>query len=256
MARTRASLFFAFLFLVASPFVRVVRCQADADVEVAEPADGDLGIVGDEFQDIGDGAFSPAPGIDTVCIFPKNAARVLTAGEETELLVGMNNEGESPLNVIALRATLHLPFDHRYLVQNLTVQEFYNASVPLSAQATFPYIFAVSKFLQPGTFDLVGTIVYEIDQQPYQNVFYNGTIEVVEAGGFLSMESVFLLLLGVALLGFCGLWVYGQIQQLSKKTKRSQKVEVGTGTTDRSMDEWLEGTAYAQSLSNKSKKKK
>ncbi|KAK1272755.1 Protein XAP5 CIRCADIAN TIMEKEEPER [Acorus gramineus] len=474
------------------------RCQADPDVEVAEPADGDLGIVGDDFQDIGDGAFSPAPGIDTVCIFPKNAARVVTAGEETELLVGMNNEGESPLNIIALRATLHLPFDHHYLVQNLTVQlefhaktniffnvwhhylvnivsggfdgyvcyrlaswcvnlsslffiflsskvywdkrfhikygirsvqtsadyvldplflqptmntlsivithqkssfflshcciesvcleylscisspyssgsviclalkcigvgvtlllmvqktmewvvgwpipwschvnsEFYNASVPLSAQATFPYIFAVSKFLQPGTFDLVGTIVYEIDQQPYQNVFYNGTIEVVEAGGFLSMESVFLLLLGVALLAFCGLWVYGQIQQLSKgvdhlttiaascngclvfvkratyspslvefcpisfkcllsyvnfwlyyclvsengikqlkfssfvhlsimlydyvcqKTKRSQKVEVGTGTTDRSMDEWLEGTAYAQSLSNKSKKKK
>jgi len=28
------------------------------------------------------------------------------------------------------------------------MQEFYNATVPLSAQATFPYIFAVSKYLQ------------------------------------------------------------------------------------------------------------
>ncbi|RWW21173.1 hypothetical protein BHE74_00047332 [Ensete ventricosum] len=101
-------------------------------------------------------------------------------------------------------------------VQNLTLQEFYNASVPVSAQATFPYVFAVSKYLQPGSFDLVGTIVYEIDQQPYQSIFYNGTVEVVEAGGFLSIESVFLVTLGVALIGFLGLWAYGQIQQFSK----------------------------------------
>ncbi|XP_073111550.1 translocon-associated protein subunit alpha-like isoform X2 [Elaeis guineensis] len=157
---------------------------------------------------------------------------------------------------MAIRASLHLPFDHHMFVQNLTVQEFYNASVPVSAQATFPYIFAVSKFLQPGPFDLVGTIVYEIDQQPHQSVFYNGTIEVVESGGFLSIESVFLVTLGAALVGFFGIWAYGQIQHFSKKTKRASKVEVGTGTTDANMDEWLQGTAYAQSLSNKSKKKK
>ena len=70
--------------------------------------------------------------------------------------------------------------------------------------------------MQPGNFDLVGTIVYEIDQHPYQNTFYNGTIEVVEAGGFLSIESVFLVTLGVALLVLLGVWIHGQIQQLSK----------------------------------------
>ncbi|XP_042494786.1 translocon-associated protein subunit alpha-like [Macadamia integrifolia] len=247
---------FAFL-LLASPFLHAVRCQSDAEVEVAEAAEGggDLGIVGDDIQDYGDGGFSPAPGVDTICVFPKNVAKSVPAGEEAELLVGLNNEGDSSLNVIAIRASVHLPFDHRMLVQNLTGQVFNNASVPPSAQATFPYSFAVSKFLQPGAFDLVGTIIYEIDQQPYQSTFYNGTIEVVEASGFLSIESVFLVTLGVALLGLLGLWIYGQIQQLSKKTKRAPKVEVGTGTTDASMDEWLQGTAYAQSLS-KSKKKK
>ncbi|CAK9162063.1 unnamed protein product [Ilex paraguariensis] len=110
--------------------------------------------------------------------------------------------------------------------------------------------------MSAGTFDLVGTIVYEIDQHPYQSTFYNGTFEVVEAGGFLSVESVFLFFLGIGLLGLLGLWIRGQIQQLAKKTKRATKVEVGTGTTDASMDEWLQGTAYTQSLSSKSKKKK
>lgn len=70
--------------------------------------------------------------------------------------------------------------------------------------------------LQPGTFDLVGTIVYEIDQLPYQNTFYNGTIEVIEAGGLVSVETVFLVSLGISLLIFLGLWVRGQIQNLSK----------------------------------------
>eukprot|EP00262_Sarcandra_glabra_P005308 TRINITY_DN16732_c0_g1_i1.p1 TRINITY_DN16732_c0_g1~~TRINITY_DN16732_c0_g1_i1.p1 ORF type:complete len:254 (+),score=43.06 TRINITY_DN16732_c0_g1_i1:143-904(+) len=248
--------FFFALLLIASPFLQVVRCQGDTDVEVAEVEGGDLGIVGDDLQDFSDGTFGSAPGVDTVCVFPKNAARLVPAGEETELLVGVNNEGESALKVIAIRASLHLPFDHHMFVQNLTVQEFFNASVPFSGQATFPYIFAVSKYLQPGSFDLVGTIIYEVDQHPYQSVFYNGTVEVVEASGFLSIESVFLFTLGVALLGLFGLWIYGQIQHISKKTKRAPKVEMGTGTKDASMDEWLQGTAYSQSLSNKSKKKK
>ncbi|KAI6701110.1 hypothetical protein NL676_015434 [Syzygium grande] len=198
----------------------------------------------------------PLRGVSTVCVFPKNSAKLVPAGEEAELLVGLKNDGDSDVNVIAIKASVHLPFDHRMFVQNLTAQGFNNASVPTSAQATFPYIFAVSKYLQAGNFDLVGTIIYEIDQQPYQNTFYNGTIEVVEAGGFLSVESVFLVTLGIALLVLLGLWIRGRIQQLSKKTKRAPKVEVGTGTTDASMDEWLQGTAYTQSQASKSKKKK
>ncbi|KAI4299891.1 hypothetical protein L6164_033312 [Bauhinia variegata] len=246
----------AFL-LLASPLVQVARCQVESDV-VSETAEegSDVGIVGDDVQDFGDGSFPSAPGIDTITVFPKNIAKLVTAGEETELLVGVKNDGESSLNIIAVRASVHLPFDHNYLVQNLTVQGFNNASVPASAQATFPYLFAVSKFLQAGTFDLVGTIVYEIDEHPYQNTFYNGTIEVVEAGGFLSMESVFLVTLGVALLVLLGLWIHGQIQHLSKKTKRAPKVEIGTRATDASIDEWLQGTAYTQNLSSKLKKKK
>ncbi|CAN1259540.1 Translocon-associated protein subunit alpha [Linum perenne] len=237
--------FFLALLLLASPLLQVARCDGDAEAEaaaetVSEDAT-DLGIVGSEADapEFGDENFNPAPGIETVCVFPKNSAKTIPAGQESELLVGLKNDGLYTL---------------RLLVQNLTAQAFNNATVPTSAQATFPYIFAVSKFLQAGTFDLVGTIIYEIDQQPYQSTFYNGTVEVVEVGNLLSMESVLLITLGSALVVLFGIWIHGQIQNLSKKTKRSPKVEVGTGTRDASMDEWLEGTAYSQS--NKQKKKK
>lgn len=247
----------AFL-LLSSPLLRVARCQSDSDEEVEAAVEGgDLGIVGDEVQDFGDGTFSPAPGVETICVFPKNPSRLVTAGEESELLAGIKNEGESSVNVIAIRASVHYPFDHRMVIQNLTAQGFNNASVPPSAQATFPYIFGVSKFMQSGAFDLVGIIVYEIDQYPYQSTFYNGTIEVTEAGGPLSVETVFLFSLGIALIGFVGLWIRNQIQHFSKKTKKgAPKVETGTKTTDASLDEWLQGTAYAKSASSKSKKKK
>ncbi|XVF45475.1 hypothetical protein PTKIN_Ptkin02bG0209400 [Pterospermum kingtungense] len=256
MAMKSFEVFFFAILLLASPLLQVARCQSEEDTDVAEAFEGgDLGIVGEDVQDFGDGNFGPAPVVETVCVFPKNKAKMVVAGEETELLVGMENVGESPVNVIAIKASVHLPFDHHMLVQNLTAQAFNNASVPPSTQATFPYIFAVSKYLQPGTFDLVGTIIYDIDQNPFQSTFYNGTIEVVEAGGIVSVESVFLVTLGIALLVLLGLWLQGQFQRISKKTKRAPKVEVGTGTTDSSLDEWLQGTAYTQSAS-KSKKKK
>ncbi|CAL0334227.1 unnamed protein product [Lupinus luteus] len=245
------------LLLLASPLLQVARCQSESD-EAAQTNEeaSDTGVIGDDVQDFDDESFDSAPGIDTIALFPKNSAKLVTAGEETELLVGVKNDGESSLKVLAIKASVHLAFDHRVLVQNLTTQVFNNGKVPATAQATFPYLFAVSKFLQPGNFDLVATVVYEIDQRPYQSTFYNGTIEVVEAGAFLSIESVFLVTLGAALLALLGIWIHGQIQNLSKKTKRAPKVEVGTRSTDASIDEWLQGTAYTQSQANKSKKKK
>lgn len=36
---------------------------------------GDLGIVGDDVQDFGSDSFSPAPGIETICVFPKNPSK-------------------------------------------------------------------------------------------------------------------------------------------------------------------------------------
>uniref|UniRef100_A0A2N9G4E4 Translocon-associated protein subunit alpha n=1 Tax=Fagus sylvatica TaxID=28930 RepID=A0A2N9G4E4_FAGSY len=224
--------FLALLLLLASP---VARCQSDSEVEATEAVDevADLGFVGEDVQDFGDGSYSPAPGVDTISVFPKNSAKSVTAGEETDLLVGVKNDGEATLNVIAIKASIHLPCDHRLQVQNLTVQTFNNASVPASAQATFPYKFAVSKFLQAPSF-------MKLDQSPYQNTFYNGTIEVLEAGGPLSIESVFLVTLASALLVLLVIWIRGQIQNLSKKTKRAPKVEVGTKTTDASLDEWLQ----------------
>ncbi|KAI8011498.1 Mannose-6-phosphate isomerase 1 [Camellia lanceoleosa] len=38
--------------------------------------------------------FSPAPGVETICFFPKNPSPSVAAGKEGELIVGMKNEGD------------------------------------------------------------------------------------------------------------------------------------------------------------------
>uniref|UniRef100_A0A1J3E7G8 Translocon-associated protein subunit alpha n=1 Tax=Noccaea caerulescens TaxID=107243 RepID=A0A1J3E7G8_NOCCA len=250
---------FLALLLLASPILQVARCQSDSEdhsslVDDVVGEHSDSGVEEDD-QDL-DVNLTSAPGVETVCVFPKNSAKLVPAGEETELLVGLKNDGKSNIGVMGIRASVHLPYDHKLLVQNLTMLRFNNASIPTSLQATFPYIFAVSQYLQPGAFDLVGYIIYDVEGKPHQSVFYNGTIEVVESGGLLSGESVFLITLGIALLLLLGLWAYSQVQRLTKKTKKVSKVEVGTRSTDASLDEWLEGTHLGKTLSGKSKNKK
>lgn len=113
-------------FLTFEISYAVVRCQSDVDTSSEVEID-DIGNDGgdDDNQDFGDVVLTSAPGIDTVCVFPQNSAlskhflhfcdfclsacnvlshswlfnfqflnAVITAGEETELLVGVNNDGE------------------------------------------------------------------------------------------------------------------------------------------------------------------
>ena len=54
----------------------VARCQSEAEADVPEAVEGsDLGIVGEDVQDFGDANFGPAPGVETICVFPKNSAK-------------------------------------------------------------------------------------------------------------------------------------------------------------------------------------
>lgn len=57
-------------------FPAVARAQSEEEAATAEVVDGaDLGIVSDDTQVSSDGPLSPAPGVETVCVFPKNAGK-------------------------------------------------------------------------------------------------------------------------------------------------------------------------------------
>ena len=58
----------------------VARSQSDPDSDNAELVaetveEGGVGNVADEAQDFGVGNYNPAPGVETVCVFPKNIGK-------------------------------------------------------------------------------------------------------------------------------------------------------------------------------------
>ncbi|KAJ7524187.1 hypothetical protein O6H91_18G081000 [Diphasiastrum complanatum] len=233
------------------------------DDVVSRPGDGEeVGLVGEGVQDTPDVVLAPAAGVDSVFFFSKYKDKLIPAGQQSEILVGISNKGESPLKVTTIRGSLHLQYDHRISIQNFTTQELNNSIVPPGVQASFSYPFTVYEYLLPGQLAFVASIFYEVDDELHRTVFYNGTIEVVESSGFISGETVFLITLGLGLLGLFSMWIYGQFQRLSKKTRRAKTVETGTRSTDGVSNEWLQGTAFTQKLSKsvsqstKSKKKK
>ncbi|CAM6123942.1 unnamed protein product [Calypogeia fissa] len=254
---------FVLSLIASAPFSAASDDLAEEFEEAGAADGGEVGLVGEELDDFFSGdVLGSAPGVDTVFYFPKNPDKLIVAGDKSDILVGVSNFGESPLKVTSIRASINLPYDHRIFVQNFTAQEFVNSTVPPGIQASFPYSFTISKYLQPGGFSLVASIYYDIDNQAHRTTFYNGTVEVVEAHGFFSGETLFLITLGLGLSGLLGIWAYGQIQRLSKKARRTKKVETGTRGPDAANNEWLQGTAFTAKRSNsitqstKSKKKK
>jgi translocon-associated protein subunit alpha len=193
---------------------------------------------------------TPAPGVSTSAYFPKNIGKVVKAGEPTQIDIDISNDGAAPLNVAYVRATLHLLHDHRLIVQNFTVKEG-GPAVSSGSKASINYLFSINKFLQPGSYDLVGHVVYEVEGKPHRSVFHNGTIDVAEAGYLPKGETIFLSLFGLGLLGLLGMWAYSKVQEFIKKMKRSnKKVETGTRTSsDAAASEWLKGTSFNQKAS-------
>eukprot|EP00246_Nothoceros_aenigmaticus_P016874 TRINITY_DN789_c0_g1_i1.p1 TRINITY_DN789_c0_g1~~TRINITY_DN789_c0_g1_i1.p1 ORF type:complete len:281 (-),score=52.38 TRINITY_DN789_c0_g1_i1:399-1220(-) len=211
----------------------------------------------DVFDDLG-----PASGVDTVVYWPKKPDGSIVAGDPTTIVVGINNNGDEILKISFIHASLLPPFDQRYFLQNFTTQELGDVELPRGIQASFQYSFTVNKLLQSGSYVLAGTVYYLVGDQVHRTVFYNGTVDVAEASGMFSGETLFLFTLGAGLLGLLGMWVYGQAQKLSKKSRRPKKVETGTRSApaDVANNEWLQNTAFTakapKSIAQQTKSKK
>ncbi|CAH1433105.1 unnamed protein product [Lactuca virosa] len=89
--------------VVINDVVSVASCQFDSE------SDTDADLVAETVEE----------GRDMVIV-----------GKETDLLIGMKNEGEQSVNVFAINANIHLPYHHKS-VKNLSAVSFNNASTPL-----------------------------------------------------------------------------------------------------------------------------
>lgn len=185
-----------------------------------------------------------ADGVTTTYVFPDNPALVLTSGQPVEILCGLHNQGDVPLNITQVAGSLNSPMDFRVYIQNWT-SPVYNTILAPETQGTFGITIKPHLHLQPRDFVVAMSIFYESDDELFSSTCYNGTVFIVEPAGFFDVETFFMYVFIVSVVGVFAVAAFKALQSAGvvKKKSKSRKVETGT----RAMpvgdeNEWLKGT--------------
>eukprot|EP00026_Physarum_polycephalum_P014236 Phypoly_transcript_14727.p1 GENE.Phypoly_transcript_14727~~Phypoly_transcript_14727.p1 ORF type:complete len:246 (+),score=51.86 Phypoly_transcript_14727:114-851(+) len=164
-----------------------------------------------------------SPDVSTAFVFPDHPARVVTAGDIVEVLLGFVNNGDREFNITSVSASLNHPLDYRYFIQNYSRAE-YGLLVQPKEQVSVSYRFRPDPLLEPRDFGLVVSVFYEDESgKNFTNAFYNGTITIVEADTGFDLQQLFLT---VGFFGVLGLGGYFALQSFGidptgKKERRA-----------------------------------
>jgi len=182
-----------------------------------------------------------SPFVSTAFVFPEFPNGEFVLGKQVEVLLGLGNNGESPVNVTSISASLRYPSDWRYFIQNYTKEEF-SVVVKPGEQVSFLYTFFPDPMLEARDFGLSAQVFYH-DQEGnnFTSHFYNNTVSLVESSESIDAQTLFTY---VGIVGVAGLLLFIVYKSVSekKKGKRTPKFETGTQSSDTIDDEWLEGT--------------
>ncbi|EGG15038.1 translocon-associated protein TRAP alpha subunit [Cavenderia fasciculata] len=213
----------ALLFAILLAFICGVLAQEDTIVE--EPV-------------------APVSDISFSYIFPDYPTKEFPAGSVIEVLIGFTNNGEVDYNVSAIYASLNHAQETKHYIQNYTKAE-YGVNVKPGFQATLPYRFVPSEYLEPRQFALLVSVDYRADQQNFTSTFFNSTILIVEKPVSFDIEHFFLILFGLGLVALIGYIVYGKLPKAQKASTLSiiNKIKTSAGVKETSQKKVVKSSA-------------
>jgi len=180
-----------------------------------------------------------SPHVSCTYIFPESPNEEFIIGNTVEILLGLSNTGEAPINVTSVSASLRYPTDWRYFIQNFTRQAV-SVIVRSGEEATFIYRFVPDPMLEPRDFGISAEVFYhDFEGGNFTSSFFNDTVKLVESSESIDLQTLFTY---IGIVGVAGLVLFIIYKAVSdKKGKRISKLETGT-QKDVVDDEWLEGT--------------
>ncbi|EGC33447.1 hypothetical protein DICPUDRAFT_80780 [Dictyostelium purpureum] len=195
------------------------------------------------------------PEVSFSYIFPDNQDKNFAAGSVAEVLVGFTNKADKALNITHIYASLNHPQDSSVYIQNYTRGDF-GIAVEKGHHATLAYRFVPSEYLEPRQFGLLISLEYQDGAQNYTLTFFNSTINITEKESSFDMDSFFLLILGFAVMGGVGYFVYSKMPK-QKKVRRtvSKSSSVAKVETEADTADWLSGTSADKSKKSIKKNK-
>jgi hypothetical protein len=192
----------------SSGFDFVVEEEGDEEVEVEDEAERM--------------SFAQVTTLKSTFLFTTPKDGVMYLGEENEVLIGLSNELDRPINISAIRLSLLHPLEPTfYYLQNCTVETYFQVLNPKTVQ-TFLYRFTADALLQPRDYVVVVNVYFEV-QGESKRFFYqpvNLTHDFVDAPTKLDTETLFIAVSLVAALGFIAYLLFSFVFG-GKKSRRS-----------------------------------
>jgi len=162
-----------------------------ADVEEKEEEEEfDIGKEDDKPK-----AVVASPDVETNFLFPRFPDGRIEVGSPVTLLITFTNNGDSIFNVGAVGASIHSPYDYKYVIQNYTARDYSNVVVAPKRQVSLEYVFTADRNLEPIEFWFSAYVAYNTTSTRYRSMVYNNTIllrePVVEMDFFKFFSYVF-----------------------------------------------------------------
>ena len=150
-----------------------------------------------------------------------------------DVMVGLVNEGQEPINVTNIAGSLNSPYDFNYYMQNFT-QVPYNAIIHEDEELTLRYQFKPMSTLDLNVeYTIALTAFYENDEELFSETFFNGTVTFYESGSTMgTQEKIVYVGCIVAIVGFLFSFLTGK--------KGSVSLTSGGGNAGPG-DEWVSG---------------
>ena len=201
--------------------------------------------------------------IDAVAVFPADVdvSKGFPSKAPLKILLGFRNNGDVPVNVTHIAASLNVPQMFSFYVTNFTVQHPH-VTVEPGKEASFEYPFELDQTLAGHDFVLAATAFYEDETESYASTFYNATVSVLDPVGVFDAQTlvVKLVLIAIALgLVYAGVAAAGALPAAEKALKKAagagkkapaKRRETGTGSGAASENnEWLKGTSWKEGKS-------
>jgi len=147
-----------------------------------------------------------SPDVTPFALLNQESQSTLELGKQSEVILGFLNTGDLPFSVQYIRGYLVANMDQAYIVQNFT-GSIQNVTVGPEETATFSYKVTPEKMLDARDYTLMIDVFYlNVDNDTFSTVFYNKTLQFVEAQEAADFETVFSY---ISLFGMLGLMAFG-----------------------------------------------
>ncbi|KNC48010.1 signal sequence receptor [Thecamonas trahens ATCC 50062] len=177
------------------------------------------------------------PDVTTSILFENHMDKEFPPGETVDVVVGVSNGANTEINVTYITASLVMPNDFGYFVENYTAWR-YATFVHPNEEGSFVYRFTPNENFDPRPFGLMVLVYYsDAEENLWLSAAYNSTIAIVDAAPLLDASTAFRYVAGFLVLATAAYLYFSSSSSSPNKSSKRAAVKVEAGTAPAGLTE-------------------